>query len=143
MKNSAPLSNFLGMCDAVVAGPAMSDGKGASKVTGHLLRLCHAQLVLDAAMLMYLVSHADRLRSLAHPSVLTPHIGALAAMLACDADEIEQNRLSAVKKASSRFGAVCVLKGATSLSAAPGGDAFAYAGGGVGLPGGEDDRQSR
>lgn len=132
-KNSARLSNLLGRCDAVVAGPAMSDGKAASKVTGHLLRLCHAQLVLDAAMLMDLASHADRLRSLARPAVLTPHIGELAAMLVCDADEIEQNRLSAVKEASSRFGAVCVLKGATSLIAAPGGDAFAFAGGGVGL----------
>lgn len=133
MKNSAPLSNFLGRCDAVVAGPAMSDGKAASKVAGHLLRLCHAHLVLDAAMLMDLASHAERLRSLARPAVLTPHIGELAAMLGCDADEIEQNRLSAVKEASSRFGAVCVLKGATSLIAAPGGDVFAYAGGGVGL----------
>ncbi len=133
VKNSASLSNLLGRCDAVVAGPAMSDGKAASMVTGHLLRLCQVQLVLDAAMLMDLASHADRLRSLARPAVLTPHVGELAAMLACDADEIEQNRLDAVKEASARFGSVCVLKGATSLIAAPGGDAFAYAGGGVGL----------
>lgn len=133
MRNPASLSNLLGRCDAVVGGPAMSDAKAASKVTGQLLRLCHAQLVLDAAMLMDLASHADQLRLLARPTVLTPHIGELAAMLACDADEIEQNRLSAVNEASERFGSVCVLKGATSLIAAPGSDTFAYAGGGVGL----------
>jgi hydroxyethylthiazole kinase-like uncharacterized protein yjeF len=111
----------------------MSDAKAASRITGHLLKTSEAQLVLDAAMLMDLSRHAVRLRSLARPAVLTPHIGELAAMLACDADEIEEDRLAAVQKASEHFGAVCVLKGPTSLIAAPDGQVFAYAGGGVGL----------
>ncbi len=127
------LSTMLKRCDAVVAGPAMYDATAASTVTHHLLQLCEAQLVLDAAMLITLPDHADALRSFAHTPVLTPHVGELAAMLGCDAGIIEQDRLGAVRHASDFFGSICVLKGATSLIAAPGGEMFAYAGGGVGL----------
>lgn len=133
LRSARPLSGLLGRRDAVVAGPAMSDAKASSLITRHLLALCEAQLVLDAAVLMDLSSHADRLRSLARPAVLTPHIGELAAMLACDAAKIEQDRLGAVQAASDRFGAVCVLKGPTSLIAAPGAEVFAYAAGWAGL----------
>jgi ADP-dependent NAD(P)H-hydrate dehydratase len=133
LRDGAGLSALLGKCDSVVAGPAMTDAKAASRITGHLLKASETQLVLDAAMLMDLSRHAARLRTFTRPAVLTPHIGELAAMLACDAGEIERDRLAAVQKASEHFGAVCVLKGATSLIAAPDGQVFAYAGGGVGL----------
>lgn len=127
------MSGLLERCDAVVAGPAMSDPRSASRLLRDLLARCEAQLVLDAAMLMCLSDHADRVKSHVRTLVLTPHVGELAAMQQCDAQEIEQDRLGAVQRASERFGAICVLKGATSLIAAPGGEVFAYAGGGVGL----------
>lgn len=133
LRSAGALIDLLGRCDALVAGPAMSDAKAATRLTGHLLSLCEAQMVLDAAALMNLSDYTDRLRALPRPAVLTPHIGELAAMLDCAAGDIEQDRLVAVKEASDRFGAVCVLKGATSLIAAPGEEVFAYAGGGVGL----------
>lgn len=133
LRSAGALSDLMGRCDAVVAGPAMSDAKAASRLTGHLLTLCKAQMVLDAAVLMRLSDHTDRLSALPRPAVLTPHIGELAAMLDCAAAHIEKDRIGAVKEASDRFGAVCVLKGATSLIAAPREKVFAYAGGGVGL----------
>ncbi|MCX7284924.1 MAG: NAD(P)H-hydrate dehydratase [Novosphingobium sp.] len=127
------LRDLIGRCDAVVAGPAMSDARAASLITRLLGDFCKAQLVFDAANLMGLSDHADSLRALPRPAVLTPHIGELAAMMCCDSDLIERDRVAAVRRASAHFGAVCVLKGATSLIAAPDGEVFAFAGGGVGL----------
>ena len=131
--DTALLPQLLERCDAVVAGPAMSDANAASSITCVLVDMGKAQLVFDAANLMGLADHADRLRSMARPAVLTPHVGELAAMLCCDPDLVERDRLNAVRRASQNFGAVCVLKGSTSLIAAPGGELFAFAGGGVGL----------
>lgn len=59
LRGAGALSDLIGRCDAVVAGPAMSDAKAASRLTGHLLTLCKAQMVLDAAVLMRLDSHAS------------------------------------------------------------------------------------
>ena len=133
IRSAAPIRKLVEQCDAVVAGPAMSEAKSAAQLTRHLLRSCSAQIVLDAAILLGLAEFARDLRALACPAVLTPHIGELAAMLERDAAVIENDRLGAVREASERFGAICVLKGAASLIAAPDGRVFAYAGGGVGL----------
>lgn len=121
--------------DAVVAGPAMGCKDAAGAVVDHLLRAkdCTAGVVLDAAALMGLHSRAERVREREVPVVLTPHIGEMAAIIACDADAIEANRPAAVRRAAETFGAVVLLKGSTSLVADRDGRLFAFAGGGVGL----------
>lgn len=133
IRSSVPIRKLVERCDAVVAGPAMSEARSAAQLTRHLLQTCSAQIVLDAAILMGLAEFAKDLRALASPAVVTPHIGELAAMLGRDVAAIENDRLAAVREASERFGAICVFKGSTSLISAPDGRVFAYAGGGVGL----------
>lgn len=120
--------------DAVIAGPAMSCGDAAGRVVDTLLETCgEVELVLDAAALMTLASRAERLRARIRPAVLTPHIGEMAALLSADAAAIDADRVAAVREAARRFGSVVVIKGSTSLIAAPDGAVFSYAGGGVGL----------
>jgi ADP-dependent NAD(P)H-hydrate dehydratase len=131
--DALPSTLPLAGCDALVAGPAMYDRQSASAVVGGLLANCEAQMVLDAAVLMALGDHVDGLRALEHMPVLTPHLGELAAMEQREAADIEEDRVGAVRQASERFASVCVLKGSISLIAEPGGEVFAYAGGGVGL----------
>jgi ADP-dependent NAD(P)H-hydrate dehydratase / NAD(P)H-hydrate epimerase len=53
------------------------------------------------------------------PTVLTPHSGELARLLNVEALEIDAHRLDAARRASSRFGAVVLLKGADTIVAAP------------------------
>ncbi|MBW8754333.1 MAG: NAD(P)H-hydrate dehydratase [Sphingomonadales bacterium] len=128
------LDEFIARCDAVVVGPAMSGAKAAGDVVDGLLAKDHPlALILDAAALMDLPARAAALAARAQPAVLTPHIGEMAAMLECDAAEIEADRAAAVRRAAERYGAVVMLKGSTSLVADAGGALFAYAGGGVGL----------
>lgn len=133
LDRAEPLIELLGRCDTVVAGPAMADRDCGSKLSRLLAEQCEAQLVLDAGVLMGLADHEAAFRLLTRPAILTPHVGELAALLDCDAAAIEADRAGAVRAASERFGAICVLKGPNSLIAAPEGLTFSYAGGGVGL----------
>lgn len=119
--------------DAIVVGPAMGDTSAASMAVKRICTLSSPELILDAAALMSLPSHATALSSRRSPAVLTPHLGEMAAMLECDADEIEADREGAVLRAASLYGAVVILKGSTSVIADRDGALFAYAGGGVGL----------
>jgi hydroxyethylthiazole kinase-like uncharacterized protein yjeF len=130
----AGFTPHLARCDAVIAGPAMSCGDAAGTMLDTLLQAApEAALVLDAAALMQLPQRAARLRARPSPAILTPHIGEMAAMLGCPAEQIDADRVAAVRGAADLYRAVVVLKGPTSLVAAPGGALFAYAGGGVGL----------
>jgi len=131
---AAALVPLLARCDAAILGPAMGCSHAGGAVVDALLdRQCDAALVIDAASLIALPSRAGKLRARGSPAILTPHIGEMAALLDCDADEIETDRPASVRRAAERYGAIVVLKGSTSLVATPAGELFAYAGGGVGL----------
>jgi ADP-dependent NAD(P)H-hydrate dehydratase len=131
---SDDLLDLVALADAAILGPAMRGGAAAGKVVDQVLdRNCQGELILDAAALMDLPSRAKVLAARTRPAILTPHIGEMAALLECDADAVERDRIGAVRGAAERYGAVVVLKGSTSLIAGRGGEVFAFAGGGVGL----------
>ncbi|MBA4354638.1 MAG: NAD(P)H-hydrate dehydratase [Novosphingobium sp.] len=128
------LEAFIARSDAVVLGPAMGCAEqGTALVEVVLEQGADVGLVLDAAALMAIGGHAQGLVARASPAVLTPHIGEIAALLECDADLIDRDRESAVRKCAQRFGAVVVLKGAVSVVGDPTGAVFTYSGGNVGL----------
>jgi ADP-dependent NAD(P)H-hydrate dehydratase len=122
-------------CDALVLGPAMSSAERAGQLVGAVLAqdMSGAGLVIDAAALFPLASHAERLKRLARPPLLTPHAGEMAGMLEWDADRIARDPPAAAREAARRFGAVVVLKGSLSFIAAPDEALFCYAGGNVGM----------
>lgn len=120
--------------DCLVLGPAMSCAGQASALVDNLLQAAgDTALVLDAAALMAICGHAIRLSERRSPAVLTPHLGEIAALLGEDAEAIDRDRAAAVRRCAERFGSVVVLKGATSLVAAPTGELYNYSGGNVGL----------
>ncbi len=53
-------------------------------------------------------------------TVLTPHAGELGRLLGEESAWVDAHRLEAVRRGAERFGAVCLLKGADTLIAAPG-----------------------
>jgi hydroxyethylthiazole kinase-like uncharacterized protein yjeF len=129
------LDPYIRRSDALIVGPAMSRGEAAGGILDGLLAADHGEiaLILDAAALMTLPPRAAAVSGRSVPAVLTPHIGEMAALLDCDAEEIEEDRPRAVLRAAERYGAVVILKGSTSLIADRHGALYAYAGGGVGL----------
>lgn len=131
---AAALAGRLDQVDAVVAGPAMACRHAAQRLLEAVFGDAgKATLVLDAAALFALprcpAAAAPHDRAL----VLTPHPGEMAGLLKRDPAAIAGDRAGAVRRAADCYGAVCVLKGATTLIADPHGRLFAFAGGGVGL----------
>ena len=53
-------------------------------------------------------------------AVLTPHAGELARLLGEESAWVDAHRLEAAQRCAERFGAVCLLKGADTIVAAPG-----------------------
>jgi NAD(P)H-hydrate epimerase len=56
--------------------------------------------------------------------VLTPHAGELARLLGEEPGWVGEHRLEAARRAATRFDSVCLLKGADTIVAAPGGGAY-------------------
>jgi hydroxyethylthiazole kinase-like uncharacterized protein yjeF len=100
--------------DAVAIGPGLGRSDGTIELVRILLERLAMPVVLDADALWQLEPFAR-----AAPTVLTPHSGELARLLGTDAREIDAHRLDAVRRATSRFGAVVLLKGSDTLVGAP------------------------
>jgi NAD(P)H-hydrate epimerase len=73
--------------------------------------------VLDAGGLWALARDKDIAAGAAGAMVLTPHPGELALLLDTTAAEIQKDRCAAVCKAAREYGAVVVLKGASTMIA--------------------------
>ncbi len=103
-----------GRVQAWVAGP----GLGPDKKNGRDL----AKLIADGVPVLV---DADGLRFLPRrfdtPALLTPHAGELARLLGTDRADVEARRLHHAVAAARKWNAVVLLKGSTTLVAAPDG----------------------
>jgi NAD(P)H-hydrate epimerase len=93
-------------------------------------------LVLDADALNTLAGRADALAEAAGPLVITPHPGELARLTGSATPAIQADRLAAARAAAARFRCVVVLKGARTIVAVPGGEAFIVPTGNPGMASG-------
>lgn len=103
----------LAAAKAIALGPGLGQGDWAralyAAASGSVL-----PTVLDADALNLL---AEQPRPLPANTVLTPHPGEAARLLACSTADVQADRLAAVQALRARYGAVVVLKGAGSLVA--------------------------
>ena len=115
-------SNF----NVLAIGCGMGTSKAAYKLLYEALKF-KAPIVLDADALNLLASHTDLqgdLRARKHSSVLTPHPGEAARLLARELKEVQAARIAAVQKLAQKFACSVVLKGADSLCATRDGKLF-------------------
>lgn len=124
-----------GSADAIAAGPGLGVSSGVGAVVDGLLREGRP-LVLDADALNTLAGRTDALAAAAGPLVITPHPGELARLTGSTPDTIQADRLAAARAAASRFRCVVVLKGARTVVAQPGGEAFIVPTGNPGMAAG-------
>jgi hydroxyethylthiazole kinase-like uncharacterized protein yjeF len=119
---------------SVTLGCGMTPGADLDRLLAALLG-CGAEtpLVLDAAALGCLPAVAEAVRAWRGGVALLPHAGEMARLLECDSEAVEIDPLSAVRLAADRYRAVALVKGRFTHIAAPGGRAFRFAGGGIGL----------
>jgi NAD(P)H-hydrate epimerase len=106
--------------DAVAVGPGLGRSDGTRELVRMLLDRVERPVVLDGDGLWALAGHLEWAFTRDQPTVLTPHSGELARLLARDAAWVDAHRLDAAGGAADDAGAVVLLKGADTLVAAPG-----------------------
>jgi hydroxyethylthiazole kinase-like uncharacterized protein yjeF len=101
----------------LVVGCGLGQSPAAQKVLYDAL-LLEVALVLDADALNIVAMRPD-LRGMLHsrkaPTVITPHPGEAAHLLACSTEEVQKDRAAAVRELARHLGGSVVLKGAGSL----------------------------
>ena len=118
---------------AIAAGPGLGTDATVRALMVHLVDENPLPRVLDADALNVFAGEADRLRCGGARTVLTPHPGELARLLAVDRDAIAADRLGLARRAADETGCVTVLKGAGTVIAAPDGRAAINLAGSVAL----------
>jgi hydroxyethylthiazole kinase-like uncharacterized protein yjeF len=126
MLHSASDALYLPRLDVLAIGGGLGNDMVAQKILFDALN-SNAALVLDADALNILALRPD-LRTLLlarkGATVLTPHPGEAASLLACSKDEIQKGRVSAVERLAQKFSCSVVLKGADSLCITSSGNLF-------------------
>ncbi len=128
------LLEALEFADAIVVGPAMIDSHSAAEILSMVLDIIRADqlLIVDAAAIRAAETLQHRLRARGGNSILTPHCGEMAALLTVDRDQVIAKPLDVLQQAVTRYGAITMIKGATSFIS-DGETTLSYAGGGIGL----------
>jgi hydroxyethylthiazole kinase-like uncharacterized protein yjeF len=101
---------------SVALGPGLGRSDGTRELVRRLLAELDVPAVVDADALWEL-EPVER----SAPTVLTPHAGELARLLGATAAEVDAHRLEAARRGARDFGCICLLKGADTLVAEPGG----------------------
>lgn len=127
------LERELKACRALLVGPGMCEHAMAVDLVQHYAQVGQGALVIDAAALRAFVDCAPTLQGVQRGVVVTPHAGEMAEMWGCSREQVLQDPLSLSREAARAWGAVVVLKGATTIIAAPDGSAFRNTAGNSGL----------
>lgn len=116
----ARLDALAADADAIVVGPGLiAHATTARMLAAWVAGLPAIPVVVDAAGLDALNPPGAAPPPSAGALILTPHAGEAARLLGCPREEVEASRLNCALALADRFGAVCVMKGATSFVAAP------------------------
>lgn len=106
-------------CNVAAVGPGLSVDAEIVPILAGILQECRQPLVLDADALNLLALNPAISCGRTAATVLTPHPGEAARLLACDAATVQADRPAAARELALRFQGVVVLKGAHTLIAAP------------------------
>ncbi|MDQ3889172.1 MAG: NAD(P)H-hydrate dehydratase, partial [Actinomycetota bacterium] len=109
-----------GRADAVAIGPGLGRSAGTRELVRVLLERLELPVVLDADGLWALAGNLPWAFRGEAPTLLTPHAGELARLLARDSASVSAHRLAAVEEGAEETRASVLLKGADTLVASPG-----------------------
>ncbi len=106
------VSELISWAGAVAIGPGLGQDRWALGVWSQAIE-SNAQLVVDADALNLLANQFEK----KDDWVLTPHPGEAGRLLGISTAAIQADRLSAAKQIVTRYGGVCILKGAGTVIA--------------------------
>jgi len=117
--NTAALKPLLAAADVVALGPGLGRQAWGKAMFQAAVR-SDRPLVIDADGLFFLANTKLRRRDW----ILTPHPGEAARLLGSETNDIQKDRLAAVRAITKRYGGVCVLKGSGTLISEAGHEAI-------------------
>jgi NAD(P)H-hydrate epimerase len=106
---------------ALVCGPGLGRDPATAEAVRQVVLQSTAPCVLDADGLFAFAGAAESLRGRAG-LVLTPHAGELAALLGESVGDVAKEHLAAARRAAAATGQVVLLKGSSTIVAAPSGE---------------------
>lgn len=127
MLRSPATLTHLAQLDCVAIGPGLGQSVAALELLGFWFTQPvgqHMPLLLDADALNLIAQHAhlaDLLKARHAATIITPHAGEAARLLATTAESIQSNRVNAALQLAATFQLTCVLKGAGTVCAYPDG----------------------
>ena len=107
--------------DALALGPGLGRDAETAEAVRRLTRDLRKPMAIDADGLTALAGHLDVLTHAVAPRCLTPHPGEMARLLGVTTGEVQRDRIKAASELATRHHVHVVLKGATSVLAAPDG----------------------
>lgn len=122
----------------VALGPGLRRTAGAAEFAHAVVRTCPRPLVVDADGLNAFADRPELIRERSGGSavIITPHPGELSRLMGVETAAVQSDRLGWARRAAEAAGAVCVLKGAATIVAAPGGHCFVISAGNPGMASG-------
>lgn len=116
LADPAGVSELLARADVAVIGPGLGRSRWAQRLLAHTLEW-RGPTILDADALNLIAESGAKPRD---NWILTPHPGEAARLLESTTSAVQLDRLAALRQLLSRYGGVCVLKGAGTLIGALG-----------------------
>ncbi|WP_101550066.1 MULTISPECIES: NAD(P)H-hydrate dehydratase [Anaerotruncus] len=105
---------------AVLVGNGLGTGPDACRIVYELVRRVSRPLVIDADGINALARNIDILKDKKAEVILTPHLMELSRLTTLPLEQLKPDPLTAGKAFAQEYGVTVVLKGAHTLTAAPG-----------------------
>ncbi len=120
----------------LAVGPGLGRDPSTEAAIRSIVLESHLPVVLDADGVNAFAGNWQQLQKREAETVLTPHPGELARLMATTSTEVQADRVGAVEKAARETGAFVVLKGHQTLVASPEGEVFVNPTGNPGMASG-------
>jgi ADP-dependent NAD(P)H-hydrate dehydratase / NAD(P)H-hydrate epimerase len=135
-RNTEAAAQLAAEADVVVLGPGLGSEATTREFVADLLALIACPVVLDADGLNAFAGRAELLADCPGELVITPHPGELSRLLDAPITKLQADRLQAAGICADLTGAVVVLKGAGTVTTAPGGETWINPTGNCGMASG-------
>ncbi len=127
------ISSVWDKYQAVILGPGLSQNLQTQKFILQVIEFCPVPLVIDADALRALSGHLNLLSVRKAETILTPHLGEMAALTSLTKDQIEKKREKVCRDFVKAYSCVLVLKGHETIVANQGQPLFLNPSGNSGM----------
>ena len=118
---------------AVLIGCGIGRSEDTKKILEFVIENAEGNIIIDADGINCLSEEPEIIKKAKKVPIITPHMGEMARLCGISVEETVNKRIEIAEKTAKEYGAVVVLKDATTVIAAPNGDIYFNSTGNPGL----------